>query len=160
MPASLADLAQLSARLGVATFDAQAPDGLRAQSLLDAASALVRAVTGYTWLDPDSSGEDLLAVPGLVSSTVVEVAARAYQNPSGAAQASVGDVSISYGAGGAGAAIYLTRGERTDLLRLVGKSTLISVALRSDTLPGGSSDLLAPTEGDPLPLGPAPWDEP
>lgn len=155
----LADFEDLSARLGV-TLDPESADGLRALALIDDASALVRAVAGISWTDP-ADATLLVAPPDLVGSITLASALRAYRNPTGAQQASVGDVSLSFGARGASAvttaAVFLTRSEERQLRTLGGLSSAGSVGLTTDTLTGREL-YYAPTEGDDIPLGPIPWE--
>jgi hypothetical protein len=150
MPASLADLAQLSERLGT-TLSPESTDGLRGQGLLNDASSLIRS-EGLDWVDPHTA-------PDIVVSICLAVAQRAYKNPEGVRQASVGDVAVTYGATTtSGSAIFLTRQELRAIRRAAGRSAIGSVQMTSD-LQGGGDPRWAPTEGDPIPLGPWPWEE-
>jgi hypothetical protein len=161
---ALADLAALSARLGV-VFDEDASslsaDTLRALAVLDDASALVRSVAGVTWYDPDDSGDGLLPVPDIVVAITLACAIRAFRNPDGTVQATVGDVSVSYGSGTLGTSIYLTKLEIQAIRRAVGLSGIGSLPLITGFFGDGSDELLVPVEGggDPIPLGPIPWEE-
>lgn len=150
MPASLADLAQLSERLGV-TLDPETSDGLRARRLLDDASALIRA-EGTAWDDPPTA-------PDIVVAICLAVALRAWKNPHGAQQASVGDVSVTY-AGSEGGSIFLLKHELRAIRRAAGRSAMGSIALTSELQPGGGDPRLAPSGlGEPVPMGPWPWEE-
>lgn len=155
----LAGLEDLSARLGV-TFDSGSADELRASAALLDASSLIRAVAGATWVDGEDSGAALSDdLPDIVVTIALAVAARAYRNPGGAAQASVGDVSVSF-TGAAGAdAIFLTRLEERQIRLASGVSSARSVGLDTEMIaPGNSSDeSFAPTQGDSIPMGPMPW---
>jgi hypothetical protein len=148
MPASLADLAQLSERLGVA-LDPESADGVRLQGVLDDVSAFIRA-EGLPWADPPTA-------PDIVVAICLAVALRAWKNPEGAQQASVGDVSVTY-AGAQGGSIFLLKHELRAIRKAAGRSAMGSIPLTIELQAGG--DLRwAPTEGDPIPLGPWPWEE-
>lgn len=79
---ALADVEDLSARVGVDI----AEDDAQALYYLDAASALIRAETGRTWVTENI----LLEVPADVRVICVEVAARLWRNPEGVIQETVG----------------------------------------------------------------------
>lgn len=150
---SLADLDTFSERLGV-SIDAHSPDGVRVQAALDDASAIIRQAAAYNWAS--SLTGDLLDVPPVITAITCAVAFRAYKNPTGARQASVGDVAVSFGAVD-GSAIYLTKTEYRSVRRAAGRLRHGSIQLEGD-LYAADDDLLAPTEGDPIPLGPVPWE--
>lgn len=148
----LATVDGLEARLGTSlTGD----DLRRAEAMLDDASALIRAEAGVTWLD---AGGRLADVPELIASICMAVAYRAYKNPEGVAQSSVGDVSLSYGRTPPGA-VWLTPDERRQVRRLGGGAPSIKTA-----------QLVAPDDetttyfvdvvggGDPINMGPPPWE--
>lgn len=153
----------MSARLGV-TLDAQSADGIRAEANLEDASALIRSVAGMDWTEADSgdSGFALSEVPDIVKSITIAAAIRAFRNPGGASQASVGDVSISFSGKSDESAVFLTKQEAAAVRKVAGKSSVGSVDLETGILPGrGSRDpLFAPVEGggDPIPIGPLPFD--
>lgn len=156
----LADLAAMAARLGI-TLDPESAAGARASATLDDASALIRSIAGMTWVDEEDSGDGLLPLPDIIESIALACAMRAYRNPSGAAQASVGDVSVSYGQATSGVQVYLTRDEKRSIFRAIGKISAGSIGLESDMIPGATDQLFVPVEGggDLLPLGPIPWEE-
>jgi hypothetical protein len=147
---SLAELDELSERLGL-QLEPESPDGLRAQRALDDASALIRAEAKTDWP---------VSIPDVINTITVAVAYRAYRNPDGTAQASVGDVSVSYGGGNVvGDAIYLTPNERRAVRRAAGVSSVGSVPMSSDYL-GPRDPMYTPVDlgGDPIPIGPLPWE--
>lgn len=78
----LAELEDLSARVGVELAEEDA----QALYYLDAASALIRAETGRTWVTDGVLDE----VPADVKVICVEVAARIWRNPEGVIQETVG----------------------------------------------------------------------
>jgi hypothetical protein len=160
---SLADLEELSARLGL-TLESGSADALRAQAALDDASALIRAEAGAGFTDwdivPDSGDSGPNPIPDIITAIALAAAYRAYQNPQGATSAQVGDVSVSYGGTAGGGSVYLTRDERNAIRRAAGRSSTGSLALTSDYLLP-RDPLLADVNigGDQIPLGPAPWEE-
>lgn len=78
----------------------------RAEAVLSAVSAVVRNASGQTWAaDGDISSTD---VPELVSTVVLQVAARVWRNPHGVRQEATGPFSVSYAVTG----VYLTADER------------------------------------------------
>lgn len=91
----LADVADLDAWLpGVAIVgddDAEA----RAEAVLSAASAIVRAENGKNWVD--ENGELLDDIPDAVSVLVVQLAARLWANPTGLTQETAGPFSAMHG---------------------------------------------------------------
>jgi hypothetical protein len=149
---SLVDLETLGERLGV-TIDADSPDGIRAQAALDDASALIRQAASYNWATVDG---DMLTVPDIIVAIACAVAYRAFKNPTGATQASVGDVSVSF-SGSPGGAVYLTKNEHAAVRKAAGRPGITTIQLESDLL-AADDPLLAPTEGDPIPIGPLPWE--
>ncbi|MCK9496597.1 MAG: hypothetical protein M0R75_14035 [Dehalococcoidia bacterium] len=118
----LADLEALAARLGVS--DLIGLDAGRGQAALDDASALIRQEADATWVDDEGQLED---VPDAVASICLAVAYRAYRNPEGTVQASLGDASVTYARTGGGSAIYLTDYEIKALRRVAGRSAVLSV---------------------------------
>lgn len=107
-------------------LDIEITDEDRAEALLAAASTLVRAHTGSAWVDADgnlewedATDEKLLLVGDALSGVTVAAAGRAYLNPTGGTQKTVGDVSISYGSAAA-SGVYLTDDEKATLTRAVG----------------------------------------
>jgi hypothetical protein len=122
----LATLGAMGDRLGI-TFDPLAPDGIRAAAALADASALVRAVARTTWVDADGNLEP---VPPVVVQVTIAAAIRAYRNPDGYTQASVGDVSVSYGSR-PGGALYLTKDEKRAVMAAAGTTTARSIPLAS-----------------------------
>jgi hypothetical protein len=162
MPPPLATLEQLGARLGVVfPVDVNGmpttPDGLRAGAALNDASALVRTVAGEDWLDENG---DLEAVPPTIQTVTLSVASRAYMNPQGAVQATVGDASVTYSRGGEGT-VFLTNAEVRLIRKAMGLSALSSVQFVTEFVPpNGRDNLYAPDPdgGDPVPLGPVPWE--
>jgi hypothetical protein len=150
---SLVELDVLAERLGQ-TLDPRTADGGRAQAALDDASALIRTTARYNWCTTDG---DLLVVPDIITLITCAVAYRAYKNPTGASQSSTGDVSVSF-SGSPGGAVYLTSAEHRAVRRAAGRMAASSIQLESDLLIY-SDPLYAPTEGDPVPIGPLPWED-
>ena len=127
-----------------------ASDEERAQAMLDDASALVRAEAGTEdWVDDDGALED---VPGVIVAVVVAVAIRAFRNPDGVRQESIGTYSVSYA--DSSTAVFLTEGERRAIRRAVGMSGIGSVLLEGEWTVHPAA-VYVPVEGggDDFPLG-------
>lgn len=165
---SLADLEAFGVRMGQDFLDDQEPpaptdpDGLRAQAALDDASALIRLTAGEDWVDEDGNLE---AVPPAIETICLSVAQRGYTNPQGAVQATVGDASVTWRTG-EGGAIYLTNAELRAIRKVTGALGVSSFQTVTEFVPPvGRIDtrdpLYAPVEGggDPIPLGPVPWEQ-
>lgn len=151
MAASLADIGQLAERLGV-TIVPDSATGLRAQAALDDASALIRS-EGAAWPDPNLA-------PDIVVAVCLAVAMRAYRNPDGVTQASVGDVAVTYSAGATGGgAIFLMKNELRAVRKAAGVMPASSVVMESD-FEGTGDPAYTDVEGttEQIPLGPAPWE--
>lgn len=149
----LATLEALSERLGI-DLDVETPDGARAASALDDASALVRAESGREWL---AENGDLEGVPDIIQSVTLAVAYRAFRNPDGTTQTSIGDVSVSFTREGVAGAIFLTKAEARAVRKAAGRSSLTSIVLESAQPLSAADPYYAPAQGDPIPLGPLPW---
>lgn len=147
MPAPLADIDQLSERLGI-SLDPESSEGRRGQAALNDASALIRS-EGAAWADPATA-------PDIAVTICLAVSIRAFTNPRGATQASVGDVAVSFP--GSGGAVYLTPPELRSIRKAAGASSVSSVGMTADLT--GPDPRYVPVEGggDPLPLGPFPWE--
>lgn len=99
--------------------------------LLDEASEIIRDVAEKTWIDDDTGA--LLDVPRAVARVCVAAAARAFNNPEGLSQRSLGDSSKSYDRTGreGGEVVYLTDAEREIIVKAAGKSGFAAVTLTS-----------------------------
>lgn len=149
----LASVADLSLRLGVTLAGTEAD---RAAAVLDDASALIRGEAGTDWVD---DAEQLADVPAIVASITIAVAYRAFRNPDGVAQTSLGDASVSYDRGDGQAAVYLTRDERRSVRRAAGTSAVGAIELTSPwAMPANTYPVAVSGGGDPIPLGPFPWE--
>jgi hypothetical protein len=164
MPPPLATLEQLGARLGQSfpvngqTGEPTTADGMRAGAALNDASNLIRAIAGEDWLDDTGAVAD---VPYTIQTITLSVAQRAYVNPNGAVQASVGDASVTWSREGAAGAVFLTPTEIKAIRRIVGAPSMSSIQLVTEVVPqNGRDNLYAPDPdgGDPIPLGPIPWE--
>jgi hypothetical protein len=113
-------------RLGI-TLDPLSPDGIRAVAALADASAVVRSVARKTWVDEDGNLEP---VPPVVEQVTIAAAIRVFRNPDGFAQASVGDVSVSYGSR-PGGSVFLTRDEKRAVMAAAGTATARAIPLES-----------------------------
>lgn len=113
----------------------------RAEELLDQASELVRDAAGKTWADEGTGF--VSGVPRRVRSIVVDVAYRAFTNPEGLSQRSIGDSSKSWDRAGreGGQIVYLTDDERRACRAAGGTSSLRVVTLVSPYSgdPGGDA---------------------
>jgi hypothetical protein len=168
-PPPLATLDQLGARMAqdftTGNGDPTDPDGMRAGAALNDASALIRATAGEDWLD-DADPPALTQVPFVIQTITLSVAQRAYNNPNGAIQASVGDASVTWARGESGAgSVFLTSSEIKLIRKAVGLSAVGSVQFVTEYVPpsgrtGNGDPLYAPDPdgGDPIPLGPVPWE--
>jgi hypothetical protein len=122
----LATLAAMGDRLGV-TLDPSSADGIRATAALNDASSVVRTVARRTWVDEDGNLEP---VPPVVEQVVLAAAIRVFRNPDGFAQASVGDVSVSYGSR-PGGSVFLTREEKRAVMVAAGATAARSLGITS-----------------------------
>lgn len=152
----LASVEQLADRLGIA-LDAQTPDGLRAQAALEDASALVRAEAGVDYVDDHG---ELETVPEVIITITIAAAYRAFRNPDGKTQTSVGDVSVSYSRQAGEAQLFLTRAERRAIRRAAGMGGFSSVSLTSGWFEGKDPHYVPTTQLDAawIPMGPYPWE--
>jgi hypothetical protein len=149
----LASLEALSLRLGVTLAGAEAD---RAGAILDDASALVRSEAGRDWVDDEDA---LLDVPAVIESVTLAVAYRAFRNPDGVAQSSLGDASVSYDRGDGQAAVYLTRDERRSVRKAAGTSAVGAIELTSPwAMPADTYPVGVAGGGDSIPMGPFPWE--
>lgn len=117
MPEPLADIAALEALLG---HSLTGDDLSRASAVLDAASALIRSEAGTDFED---------AVPAIVEQVCLWASMRAYRNPDGVSQSSVGDVSVSYRSNEESGAVFLTRAELRQVRKAAGASGVVSVPM-------------------------------
>ena len=101
------------------------------EELLDQASELVRATAGKTWTD-EATGV-VSDVPRRVRAIVIDVAYRAFTNPEGLSQRSIGDSSKSWDRAGreGGQIVYLTDDERRAVRAAGGSSSMIVATLVS-----------------------------
>lgn len=126
----LASFAMLARKLGALPDDFDEVERLRGEALLDEASELIRDLAGKTWLTATNS---LDGVPRRIASVCVAAAARAFENPHGLTQRSIGDSSKSYDRSQreGGEIVYLTETEERAVLKAAGVSTFVAVTLTS-----------------------------
>lgn len=149
---ALASLSALEARLGVTLADA---DVERASAALDDASALIRAEAGTDWVDDEGALTD---VPPVVEQIALAVAYRAFRNPDAFTQTSLGDASVAYDRSGQ-SAVYLTRDERRAVRRASGTTAVGAIELASPwAMPASTYPVSVSGGGDPIPIGPFPWE--
>lgn len=124
----LASFRDLVRKLGFTPEDAEAD---RAEALLDEASELIRDVADKTWLVTGTNALD--AVPRRVARICAAAAYRAFTNPEGLTQRSIGDSSKSFDRSGVngGEAVYLTPDEERAVVKAAGGSSFVSVTLES-----------------------------
>lgn len=124
----LASLSLFARKLGYTPEETEAD---RAGHLLDEASELIREVAEKTWLVAGTNALD--EVPRRVARICVAVAYRAFMNPEGLTQRSLGDSSKSYDrtAREGGEDIYLTADEERAVRKAAGGSTFVAVTLVS-----------------------------
>lgn len=158
----LIELEPLSEWLGV-ELDAESSDGARAQAAIEAASSRIRAEVARDWVDDEGDldfGDMAQWAVDVVREVCLAVAARAYQNPNGTTQTSVGDVSVSFTREGNAGAVYLTKDDRRKLRQAVGSPGYGSVGMETPYMRGGGGPYYVEVEGggDMLPIGPFPWE--
>ena len=93
----LADVAALDAWLPGVVIVGDAAAEERAEAVLAAASAYVRAENGKNWVD--ENGDLVDDIPDAVAVLVVQVAARLWANPTGLTQETAGPFSATHGQG-------------------------------------------------------------
>lgn len=126
----LASFGMLARKLGALPEDFDETERARGEYLLDEASELIRDLTSKTWLTPANA---LDSVPRPVARVCVAAAARAFENPHGLTQRSIGDSSKSYDRSQreGGEIVYLTETEQRTVLKAAGISTFVAVTLTS-----------------------------
>ena len=121
----------------------------RAQAALNDASALIRAETGdEDWVDDDGALEE---VPEVIVTICVAVAIRAFRNPDGVRQETIGNYSVSYA--DTSTAVFLTEGERRMVRRAAGLSGLNSIAIEGEWTANPAVYVPVEGGGDDFPLG-------
>jgi hypothetical protein len=93
-----------------------------AESVLNAASTLVRAESGKNWLDPDDA--TVVVAPDIIREIVIRVAERAIRNPDGLSSESAGDYSYQRNGVSGDGAMFLTDWELEMLRKVAGKGKL------------------------------------
>lgn len=135
----LASFESLARKLGgdPADFDVNERD--RAEYLLDEASELIRDVAEKTWVSDSGA---LVDVPRRIARICVAAAARAFDNPEGLVQRTMGDSSKSYDRTNreGGEVVYLTDAEVADIRKASGASGFQSVTLTSPYSPDADID--------------------
>lgn len=123
----LATFARLVRKLGYTPTDGERD---RAESLLVDASEMIRDVAGKTWVDALNALDN---VPPRVASICVAATYRAFGNPEGLSQRSIGDSSKSYDRAKreGGEDLYLTRAEEAAIHKAADGSSLVAVTLVS-----------------------------
>jgi hypothetical protein len=126
----LGSFAMLARKLGGSPEDFDDAERARGEALLDEASELIRDVAGKTWLTANNSLDN---VPRRIARICVAAAARAFENPHGLTQRSLGDSSKSYDRQGreGGEVVYLTAEEEVAIRRAAGTSGFVAVTLTS-----------------------------
>lgn len=126
----LASFAMLARKLGADPSDFDDPERDRGEYLLAEASELIRDTAGKTWL---TAANALDNVPRRVASICVAAAARAFENPHGLSQRSIGDSAKSYDRAGreGGEVVYLTDVEERDVRKAAGGSSFVAVTMTS-----------------------------
>ena len=126
-----------------------AADEDRAQAALNDASALIRAETGgEDWVDADGGLEE---VPEVIAAVCIAAAIRAFRNPDGVRQETIGNYSVAYA--DSSTAVFLTEGERRIIRRAAGLTGLNSVALEGDWTLNPAAYVPVEGGGDDFPLG-------
>ncbi|MDQ8045255.1 MAG: hypothetical protein REI11_11675 [Patulibacter sp.] len=98
----------------------------RADELLAAVSEEIRDVAGITWTDDDG---ELTGVPPKVQSICAAAAARAFGNPEGLTQRTIGDSTKGWDrtAREGGEVVFLTEREERQVRRAAGNTSMVSV---------------------------------
>lgn len=124
----LASFDMLARKIGYTPEETEAD---RAEHLLDEASELIRDVAGKTWLVADTNV--LENVPRRVARICVSAAYRAFVNPEGLSQRSIGDSSKSYDRAQreGGEDVYLTAAEEKAVRKAAGGGSFQAVTLTS-----------------------------
>jgi hypothetical protein len=150
----LASVAELSKRLGQTLTGV---DHDRAYAALQDASALIRTEAGKTWIDDH---DELEEVPGIIESICIASAHRAFRNPDGTTQTSIGDVSISFRREGNASSVFLSKQERMAIRKAVGKSGSSSVTMVTPYIAETAHYFVEMEDGsEPMLFGPMPWQE-
>lgn len=138
----LASFGMLARKLGALPDDFDETERARGEALLDEASELIRDVAEKTWL---TSANALDNVPRRVATVCVAVAARAFENPHGLVQRSLGDSSKSYDRSKreGGEIVYLTEAEERAVRKAAGISTFVAVTLTSPYSADADEDVWA-----------------
>lgn len=108
---ALAAIADIETRLGLDLGSIDGNDYLRAQAVLDDASALVRAEARVDWVDVNN----MPVPPPAVKTVVIMAAVRGYRNPDGVASENLGGAYF-YQLAPDQISVYLTDGEK-DIVR-------------------------------------------
>jgi hypothetical protein len=126
----LASFAMLARKLGGFPDDFDETERDRGEYLLDEASELIRDIAAKTWLTTTNALDN---VPRRIARICVAAAARAFENPHGLTQRSLGDSSKSYDRSGreGGEVVYLTDQEERDIRKAAGISSFVAVTLVS-----------------------------
>jgi hypothetical protein len=126
----LGSFGMLARKLGALPEDFDEVERIRGETLLAEASELIRDLAGKTWLTTTNALDN---VPRRVASVCVAAAARAFENPHGLTQRSLGDSSKLYDRSGreGGEIVYLTEDEERAVLKAAGVSTFVAVTLVS-----------------------------
>lgn len=124
----LASVDDLSRKLGYFPEESELD---RAEHLLNEASELIRDKAEKTWVNASTGA--LESVPRRVRLICVAAAFRAFTNPEGLSQKSIGDSSKSYDRTEreGGEDVYLTEDETDTVRKAAGLSSLVSVTMTS-----------------------------
>lgn len=119
-------------------------DPARAQDALDHASALIRVEADLTWVDDD--GEFEADRPDILKFVCLSAAQRALTNPDGLQSQSV--IGYSETRAHASPDVYLTKGERRDVRRAAGKSSVGTLATSRGDLETAAVSCVPYWDGD------------
>lgn len=133
-----------AARIAGGVSDA---DRVRAEALLEDASALVRKEAGATWV----TGDAVVDVPEIVVTITVAVAKRAFENPRGAASETTGPFGVQY-PDHAGDLVFLTESEQKTLQRLRGGAGLWTLSTTRGDPTCDTEYLVVDPPGQPIPF--------
>jgi hypothetical protein len=151
---ALAEVSDMEARLGHPITE---PDEIiRAQTLLDDASALIRFEANQTWMDTTQEPPVLGPVPDYILTLTVRAAMRGWYNPAEIESTQLGAVSVRYGTA------WLTNSERQQLALLNRGQGLQGITLKpgfgfdggtSGWVPVDNAENLHTPDADWFPIG-------
>lgn len=123
----------------------------RARAAINDASALIRS----------EAGTDFEEVPAIIESICLAVAYRAFRNPDGTSQTSIGDVSLSFRREGQASAVFLSKAERRAIRKAAGGLGATSITISTPYMSSEVLNYYVDVEGseEPFYFGALPWEQ-